>query len=111
MTDAVYPVGQNVEQEAPDEFAGQERHRAKPLPAVAAVILVAEADAALVEADEAGVRDGNAVGVAGEIGEHHLGPGDGWLGVDKPVLSPQWRELRGKGLQRPRPSSSPKNAS
>jgi hypothetical protein len=29
------PVGQNVEQEAPDEFAGRERHRAKPLAAKA----------------------------------------------------------------------------
>src|SRR5260370_40147080 len=48
---AMEPLGQNVEQEAPDELAGRERHRAKPLPAVAAVVLVAEGYAALVEAD------------------------------------------------------------
>jgi hypothetical protein len=48
-------LGQNVEQETPDEFAGRQRHRAKPLPAVAAVILVAEGYAALVEADQAAV--------------------------------------------------------
>jgi hypothetical protein len=37
VADAVEPLWQNVEQEAPDAFAGRERHRAKPLPAVAAV--------------------------------------------------------------------------
>jgi hypothetical protein len=37
VADAVETLWQNVEQEAPDAFAGRERHRAKPLPAVAAV--------------------------------------------------------------------------
>ena len=55
VADAMEAVGQNVEQEAPDELAGRERHRAKPLPAVAAVVLVAEGYAALVEADQAAV--------------------------------------------------------
>jgi hypothetical protein len=91
-------LGQNVEQEAPDEFAGRQRHRAKPLPAVAAVILVAEGYAALVEADQAAVWDGNAVGVSGEIGEHRFGPGEGWLGIDEPVLLLEWRKVRGEGL-------------
>src|SRR6266404_9047138 len=81
----------------PDELVGRESHRAKPLPAVAAVILVAEGYAALVEADEAAVRDSDAVGVAGEIGEHRLGPGEGRLGIDEPVLPPQRREMGGKG--------------
>src|SRR5712691_795677 len=62
-----------------------------------AVVLVAKGDAALVEAEQAAVRDGDAVGVAGEIGEHRLGPGEGRLGVDEPVLSAEWREARGKG--------------
>src|SRR5215469_16494361 len=46
------PVGQNVEQEAPDELIWDERHRAKSRSAVAAVILVAEGYAAWVEADQ-----------------------------------------------------------
>ena len=69
-----------------------------PRPAVAAVVLVAEGHAALVEAEQAAVRDGDAVGVAGEIGEHRLGPGEGRLGVDEPVLPPERREMRGEGL-------------
>jgi hypothetical protein len=37
------------------------------------------------------------VGVAGEIGEDLLGPGEGRLGVDKPFLLPQRREVRDEG--------------
>ena len=98
VTDAVEALGQDVEQEAPDELVGRERHGAEPRLPVAAVVLVAEGDAALVEADEAAVRDGDAVGVAGEIGEHRLGPGEGRLGVDEPVLLPERREMCGEGL-------------
>ena len=54
MADAVKSLGQDVEQEAPDELVGGERHRAIPRLPVAAVILVAEGDAALVEAQAGG---------------------------------------------------------
>jgi len=47
VTDAVKPLGQNVEQEAPDELIGRQRHCAKPLSPVAATILVAEGYATL----------------------------------------------------------------
>src|SRR6266581_8797852 len=92
------PLWQNVEQEAPDELVGADRHCAVPRPPVAAVVLVAEGHAALVESNEATVRDGDAMGVAGEIGEHCFWPGEGRLGVDKPVLPHQRCELRGEGL-------------
>lgn len=49
VADAVEPLGQDVEQEAPDELIGIERHHAIPCLPIAAVILVAEGDAALVE--------------------------------------------------------------
>jgi len=74
MADAMEALRQNVEQQAPDELAGRQRHRAKPLPAVAAVVLEAEGDATVIEADQSAARDGDAVGVAREIGEHRLEP-------------------------------------
>jgi len=77
VADAMKPLRQNVEQEAPDELVGAERHRAVPCLAVAAVIFVAEGHAALVESNETTVRDGDAMGVAGEIGEHCFRPGEG----------------------------------
>src|SRR5215470_7761159 len=88
---------QNVEQEAPDELLGAERHCAVPrLPA--AVILVTEGHAALIESNEAAVRDGDAMGVAGEIGEHCFWPGEGRLGVDKPFLALERCEMCGEGV-------------
>src|SRR5215469_3576710 len=92
------PLWQNVEQEAPDELVGAERHCAVPRRSVAAVILVAEGHATLIESKEPTVCDGDAMGVAGEIGEHRLRPGEGRLAVDEPILSLERREMRGKDL-------------
>ena len=71
------------------------RYRACP---VAAVVFVPEGHAALVQSNEAAVRDGDAMGVAAEIGKHCLRPGEGRLGVDEPVLALERREMRGEGL-------------
>src|SRR5215472_7037659 len=87
-----------MEQEAPDELVGAERDCAVPRLPGASVILVAEGHAALVERDEATVRDGDALGVAGEIGEHRLRPGEGRLGVDEPVLPLERCEMCVEGL-------------
>src|ERR1700751_6362855 len=89
---------QNVEQEAPDELVGAECHCAVARLPVAAVVLVAEGHAAFVERNEATVRDGDTVGVAGEIGEYRLRPGEGRLGVDKPVLLLDRCEICVEGL-------------
>src|SRR5690349_20014324 len=89
---------ENVEQEASDEFVGGERHRAIPRRPVAAVVLVTEGHAALVESNEATVRDGDAMGVAGEIGEHCFRPGEGRLGVDEPFLLLERCEMCVEGL-------------
>ena len=72
---------QNVEQETPDELAGGECHGAVPRLPVAAVVLVAEGHAALVERNEAIVRDGDAMGVAG--GHRQVGPRAGLVGAER----------------------------
>src|SRR3954471_22546871 len=97
VADAVKSLGQDVKQEAPDELVGSKGHCAISRLPVAAIVLVAEGDAALVEGKQAAVCDGDAVGIAGEIGEHRLGPGKGRLGIDEPVLPPQRRKVRGEG--------------
>ena len=51
------PLRQDVKQEAPDELVGAESHCAVPSLPVAAVILVPEGHAALVESNKATVRD------------------------------------------------------
>ena len=55
MTDAVEAVGQDVEQEAPDELAGHEGHGPVSLLPVPAVVLVSKRDAVRVEGDEPAV--------------------------------------------------------
>src|ERR1700731_3008879 len=92
------PLWQNVEQEAPDELVGAERHCAVPRLSVAAVILVAEGHAALVENTGPAVRGGDAMGVAGKIGKHCFWPGEGRLGVDEPILFLERCEMRGEAL-------------
>jgi len=88
MADAVEAAGQHVEKEAADELAGRERHRLDPGfagdLAAGAIILPAEGDAVVVEPDQTRIRDRDAMGVAGEIGEDGLRPGERPLGVDDP---------------------------
>jgi hypothetical protein len=64
--------------------AGVERHGLEPVAAFDPIILPFEGDAGVVERDRAGIRDGDAAGGAGEIGEHGLRPGERPLGVDDP---------------------------
>ena len=86
-----------MEQEAADELVGGERHDLLAVGTAAAIVLVAERDAGLVEAQEAAVRDGDAVGVARQVGEHRLGPGEGELGIDHPVLLPDRGQVPQEG--------------
>ena len=76
VADAMKALRQNVEQEAPDKLVGAERHCAVPRLPVAAVILIPEGHAALVESDEPAACDGDAMGVAGDIGEYCFWPGE-----------------------------------
>src|ERR1700751_660152 len=88
----------HVEQKAPDELVGRERHCAVPRLPAAAIILVAEGHAARIESKETTVRDGDAMGVEGEIGQHRLRPGEGRLAVDEPFLPLERYQMCGKDL-------------
>src|SRR5262249_30001815 len=57
--------------------------------------------AARGEADQPAVGEGDAVGIAGEISEYRLGPGERRLGIDEPVLPSQRREIGGEGRSVP----------
>jgi hypothetical protein len=81
MADAVEAPWQDVDEEAPDELVGIERHGLVSAGPVDPVVLDPEGDAVGVGPDQAAVGDGDAVGIAAEIGEHRLGPGEGFLGV------------------------------
>ena len=93
VADAMEPARQAVQQEAADELVGAERHHLLTVWRGAAIILVAERDAALAEPEETAVRDGDPVGVARQIGEHGLGTGERRLGIDHPALLAHWRQV------------------
>ena len=57
MPNAVEAEREDMQQEAAHELVGVERHDLMALGAATAIILVAEGDAGLVEADQATVRD------------------------------------------------------
>lgn len=99
MADAVEALRQHVEQEAADELVGAEGHGALALGAVATVVLVAEGDAGIVERDQPAVRNGDAVSVSRQIGEHCLWPGEGGLGVHDPLLFAERREVTTESLR------------
>jgi hypothetical protein len=61
VANAVEPARQDVKQEAADELVDAERHDLLAVRAVAAIVLVAEGDAGLVEGEQPAVRDGDAV--------------------------------------------------
>src|SRR5277367_3571250 len=70
-----------------------ERHDLLAVRAIAAIILVAKGDAGLVESKQPPVRDGDAMGIAREIGEHGFRTGEGRLGVDHPAFMTDRREV------------------
>ena len=94
MANADEAVGDDVEQEAAEELVDLELH---DLDAVAVgIVAPAEADAALGEGDEPIVGERDPMGVATEVGEHVLGPGEGRLTVDDPGLGAEFLEPGGK---------------
>src|SRR3546814_5352536 len=94
VADAVEPARQGVEKKAADELVGPKGHDLLPSGTGLAVVLVAEGDPGFVEPEEAAVRYRNAVGVAREVSEHGLGPGERGLGINDPALFADRREDR-----------------
>ena len=79
------PLGQDVHQEAPDELVGRQRHRLVAARPFDPVILPLEGDAVVVGRDQPAIGDGDAVGVARQVGEHGLRPAERLLGIDHPL--------------------------
>src|SRR5271154_4590097 len=87
VADAVETLWQHVDEEAADELVCGERHSLLTVAALDAVILPSEGDAVLVEGDQAAVGDGDAVGIARQIGQHGLWTAERTLGIDDPFPS------------------------
>jgi hypothetical protein len=85
MADADEVLGQNVQQESPEELDGVECERSAAT--LFGMIPDGEGDTAVTHLDDAMVRQRDAVGVAAEVTEDDLRPAERGLGVDHPVLA------------------------
>ena len=74
MTDAVEAMRQDVDHESSDELGGSERHDLLALATFGAIVLPSEGDAGAVAGDQPAVGDGDAVGIARQIGQRGLWP-------------------------------------
>ena len=70
VADAVKAFGQSMQQEAADELVGRQGHDLGLV--VMAIVFPAKGDLVVVDVDEAAVGNGDAVGVAPEIGQNLL---------------------------------------
>jgi hypothetical protein len=98
MADAVKTCWQDMDEEAADELAGREPHDLLPRGAIDAVILVFERDAGVVAGKQAAVGDGDAVGIARQIGQHSLRAAEGTFAVDHPFDPARWRQIFREGI-------------
>ena len=84
VADAVEPARQGVEKKAADELGRGQAHDLLAIPILDAVILPAKGDSVSISADQAAVRDGDAVGIAAQVGKHGLWATKGRFGIDDP---------------------------
>ena len=85
IPNAVEAGGQDVEQEAADEFARRQRHGLAACGRRRAGIPVGEADLIVLDVEQAIVGQGHAVRVAADVVHHLLRTGTRRLGVDDPI--------------------------
>src|SRR5439155_8366053 len=70
VANAVEPVRQDVEQEAPHELTDRQSHDFASRRTALPVILPAKTDMVVVEIEQSAIGDGDTVGVTGQIGEN-----------------------------------------
>ena len=74
VSDAMESVRQDMDEEAPDELVGGQGHGFVASPSFVAIVFIFEGDTVIIMRYQAGVGDGDAVGVSGEVSEYGVGP-------------------------------------
>ena len=78
-----------MDEEAADELVHCQGHGLIAAGSLDPVILDLEGDAVGIGGDQAEIGDGDAVGIARQVGEHGPESGEGALGIDEPPGLPQ----------------------
>lgn len=95
MAERMEAVRQRVQQEAANELVRVERHHL--CPSAMTIIPPAERDAFVLRADQPGISDGDAMGVATEVGQHLPWTAERRFGVDHPVETARPGQQAGEG--------------
>src|ERR1700688_2207709 len=90
VADAVEARRQYVDQESADEFGSGECHYLLAIASFSAIGLPSEGHAVAVAGNQSAVGDGDAVGIARQIGKYGLWPAERALGIDHPFDAAQW---------------------
>jgi len=94
VADALKTVRQDMEQEAANEFFGFQRHDFWLV--VMPIIFPVEGDFAAIDAEEAVIGDGHAMGVPAEVVEDLCRTTEGWFGIDHPIDVAKRLQVLGK---------------
>ena len=86
VTDAHEAIGQNVEEEAADEFLGMKGHGLFSI--AISSISITQGDLAVLDVEDAVIGKSHAVGVAAEVIKHGLWRTERLFRVNHPVLFP-----------------------
>lgn len=97
VPDSHESVGEDVDEESPNELDRIEGHGARLM--VMSVVLPLETDVAVLKGKEALVGDCDPVGVASEIFENLMRSPKGRLGIDNPVLLPKGSQKLFPGIR------------
>ena len=84
MTDAVEPVRKDVDRETSDKHGPDHAHNLLAVTILDAVVFPSQRDVIGISADQAVVRDGDAVGIAAQVGKYGLWATEGRFRVDHP---------------------------
>src|SRR5215510_1915873 len=85
VADAMEAFRQDVQQKAADKLGRRERHGGVAAGPFDPVVLDLEGDAVLVSVEQAPAGDSDAMGVARQISQYCVRPGEGPLGIDEPA--------------------------
>ena len=98
MPDAMEASREDVDEETADELAGVQCQGPVAGGAVLSIVLDAEGDGTAVEGGDPTRRDRDPMGVARQIGEDGLRPGERRLGVDDPALLADGGKMPDEGI-------------
>src|ERR1700745_244802 len=97
VADAMEALRQSMQQKAADELVGIEGHHFGL--AVRSIVFPDKANLPVDEREQPAIGDGDAMGIAAEIGQHLFGASERWFGVDHPVEAPEFAQATRESLR------------